>query len=328
MKKIVLLLVLLFLLPLDLSGKTHFLKIRSSLHPDFSRIVLEGPDSLLKKAIVNQKAQSVLVSFPGSDFSVESEKVMVTHRKTDKDAIMFFPGSFSGFKVFNLKYPARLVIDIYIDRNSSDITSLVLPPGERKKRGGAISRTIIIDPGHGGYESGLVTADHREKNVVMDIAKKLHTLINRGSSISSLTRGSDRYMSQSERVSFANSKGADIFISLHVGNHSGTVIYVPVMTELASDNVKPYLYNKGQEEYLDETVTLLNAIKEAIITDFGDDAVSVRPYPYSFISKIESAALMIEFPSFEDANYIEEFKTEMAGTLYKGLYIYEEIQTE
>ncbi len=328
MKKIVLLLVFLFLLPPDLSGKTQFLKIRSSLHPDFSRIVLEGPDSLLKKAIVNQKAQSVIVGFPGSDFSVESEKVTVTYRKTDDNTIMFFPGSFRGLKVFKLKYPARLVIDIYIERDSSDISSLVLPRGERKKRGGAISRTIIIDPGHGGYESGLVRDDRREKNVVMDIAKKLHTLINRGSSISSLTRGSDRYMSQTERVSFANSKGADIFISLHVGNHSGTVIYLPVMTEQASDNVKPYLYNKGQEEYLDETVTLLNAIKEAIITDFGDDAVSVRPYPYSFISKIESAALMIELPSFEDADYIEEFKTEMAGTLYKGLYIYEEIQTE
>jgi N-acetylmuramoyl-L-alanine amidase len=135
-------------------------------------------------------------------------------------------------------------------------------------------------------------------------------------------------MSQSERVSFANSKGADIFISLHVGNHSGTVLYVPVMTEQASDSVKPYLYNKGQEEYLNETVTLLNAMKEAIITDFGNDAVSVRPYPYSFISKIEAAALMIELPSFEDADYIEEFKTEMAGTLYKGLYIYDEIKTK
>ena len=227
-----------------------------------------------------------------------------------------------------MKYPARLVIDVQKDRDSSDISSLVLPPGEIKKRGGSISRTIIIDPGHGGYESGIVRDDQREKNVVMDIAKKLHTLINRGSSISSLTRGSDRYMSQSERVGFANSKDADIFISLHVGNHSGTVIYVPVMTEQAYDNIKPYLYNKGQEEYLNETVTLLNAIKEAIITDFGDDAVSVQPYPYSFISKIESAALMIELPSFEDAHYIEEFKTEMAGTLYKGLYIYEEIQTK
>jgi N-acetylmuramoyl-L-alanine amidase len=318
----------LFLLPLDLSGKTNILKIRSSLHPDFSRIVLEGPDSLLKKAIVNQKEQSVLVSFPDSDFSVESEKAVVTYRKTDRNTVVFFPGSFRGLKVFILQYPARLVIDVFKDRDSSDMSSLSSSPGERKKRGTARSQTVIIDPGHGGYESGLVRDDYREKNIVMDIAKKLHAIINRGSSISSLTRGSDRYMSQSERVSFANSKGADIFISLHVGNHSGTVLYVPVMTEQASDSVKPYLYNKGQEEYLNETVTLLNAMKEAIITDFGNDAVSVRPYPYSFISKIEAAALMIELPSFEDADYIEEFKTEMAGTLYKGLYIYDEIKTK
>jgi hypothetical protein len=77
---------------------------------------------------------------------------------------------------------------------------------------------------------------------------------------------------------------------------------------------------------MNETISLLNAMKEALIADFGDGMVSVRPLPYSILSKVEAAALIIELPSFEDAYYIEELRTEIANTLYKGLYFYEEIK--
>lgn len=328
MKKIVFLLLLIFILPSDSSGLTSYLKMRSSHHPGFLRVVMEGPDKLIKKAIVNQKSQSVIITFPDSDFSIHAEKVVMTYRKTGSDAVMLFPGSFRGLKVFTLKYPSRLVVDIYKDRDSSDMIVPDLPLKDRKRRDPYKTRTVIIDPGHGGYESGLVKDKYREKNIALDIAKKLNVLVNRSSSESFLTRGSDRHMDQGERVAFADSKAADIFISLHVGNHSGIVIYVPVVTERYSETEQSYLYRRGQSAYFNETVTLLNAMKEAITADFGSDMVTVRPYHFSFISKVEAAALMIELPSFEDADYIEEFRKEMAGTLYKGLYIYEEIKTK
>lgn len=72
---------------------------------------------------------------------------------------------------------------------------------------------------------------------------------------------------------------------------------------------------------------LLDAMKRAIESDFGDDMISVKPLPYSILSKIEAAALMIELPSFEDAYYVEDLRAEMANTIYKGLYLYEESTT-
>ena len=78
---------------------TDFLKMRSNHHSGFLRIVLEGPEDLISKAIVNQKEQSVMVAFPDSDFSIEEEKAVLAYRKTDKDTVMFFPGSFRGLKV-------------------------------------------------------------------------------------------------------------------------------------------------------------------------------------------------------------------------------------
>ena len=80
----------------------------------------------------------------------------------------------------------------------------------------------------------------------------------------------------------------------------------------------------GQEEYLKMTVLLLNAIKEAAASNLGSEAVTVKPLPYSIISKIGAAALIIELPSFEYANYTEEFKAAIANALNKGLYLYEE----
>jgi hypothetical protein len=239
---------------------------------------------------------------------------------------MFYPGEFRGLKVFTLKHPTRLVMDVYMKEERAQRPSVIPAPEEKEKVYSVKVRTVVIDPGHGGYEYGLVKDKYIEKNVVLDIAQKLNILINRGSSVSFLTRGSDRLLTLNEKIEIIKQKEADIFISLHIGNHSNIVMYVPMITEQVPDDIKPYLDNRGQENYMDETISMLNAMKEALIADFGEGMVSVRPLPYSILSKVEAAALIIELPSFEDAFYIEELRTEIANTLYKGLYFYEEIK--
>jgi N-acetylmuramoyl-L-alanine amidase len=241
---------------------------------------------------------------------------------------MFYPGEFRGLKVFRLKHPDRLIIDVYM-LATRDISPPEEPAAEMEKRPEERKvRTVIIDPGHGGYESGIVKDSFIEKHIVLDIAKKLSALLERGHAKSALTRGSDRFLTQKDRTGFANSTLMDLFVSIHIGTHADTVIYVPVQTDRYSDIVRPHLDNRGQEEYLRETVMFLNAMKEAFITSFGEGSVSVRPLPYSMLSNIESAALIVELPSFEDADYVEELRIEMARTLYRGIYIYDEIKAK
>jgi N-acetylmuramoyl-L-alanine amidase len=238
---------------------------------------------------------------------------------------MFSPGAFRGLKVFILKRPTRLVLDVYM-KDAQRREPYDRPKKRETAKGLNRIETLVIDPGHGGFETGIVKEREKEKNTVLDIAKKLQALVNTGSSKGDLTRGSDHYMAMSERIKFTNSKATNVFLSIHVGHHSGIVIYTPVITDHVSGIVKPYLYNRGQADYAKDTATLLRAVNEALISHFGDDTVSIRPIPYSMLSRIEAAALMIEFPSFEDAYYIEEFNSEIAQALYKGLYIYEEIK--
>ena len=328
MKKMVVLSIILFFLPQMSIAEKYYLKLRTSYNPGYLRIVIEGAEEIITMAIVNQKGQDIVVSFPGTDFTLRGENAKINYRKTDKGTVAFSPGDFSGLKVLNLKNPSRLVIDIHQnfkkDEKQKDgaSNSAISPVSAGLKP--APTKTLVIDPGHGGFESGIVKDANTEKNIVLDISRKLIALAKEGAFNSTLTRGGDLYMSMSERIKYSNNKNTDIFISLHIGNHKDIVIYIPVITEHASDAVKPYLNNKGQEEYLKKTVLLLNAIKEAAASNLGSEAVTVKPLPYSIISKIGAAALIIELPSFEYANYTEEFKAAIANALNKGLYLYEE----
>jgi N-acetylmuramoyl-L-alanine amidase len=341
MKKYVLLLVFILFMPLVSSGDETFLKLRASKHTDFLRIVLEGNKSIIDNGKVYQAGEDILVKFPGMPFSIKKEKIEVGFAKKDEDSIMFYPGAFRGLKVFTLDHPDRLVIDIYQKGSRRPARSHASPPlrdhkapsvpypsqpaGKKKKTFPDIS-TVIIDPGHGGYDNGLVKGGYREKKVVLDISRKLNSLLNRGSFKGFLTRGSDRFMTQQERAEVANARGPEIFVSIHIGGSKNIVIYVPVITEDVSDIVRPHLHNKGQEEHIQKTMTLLNAMREAISAEFGEDMVSVQPLPYSILSKTESASLLIELPSFDSTDYAKKTRMKLASTLYKGFYIYEEIK--
>jgi N-acetylmuramoyl-L-alanine amidase len=81
-------------------------------------------------------------------------------------------------------------------------------------------RTIVIDPGHGGEDPG--TSGHlgtREKDITLDIAKRLQQRLNRYSGYQILlTRSEDAIVSLEARIEFANTHNADLFVSIHVNN--------------------------------------------------------------------------------------------------------------
>lgn len=313
-----------FLLPLLLSAEMAPLKLRASSHTGFVRIVLEGPEAVIVKGAVSHKGRDLFVYFPDVSFSIQAEGAAIAYSKTSKDTVRISPEEFSGIKVFTLKDPSRLVIDAYTKEEKGVAPPPASPQNVEGAKTLAAIKTVVIDPGHGGYESGITKEGDKEKTSVLDIAQKLGKLINSGGAGSYLTRSSDRFMPLSERVSFAKGKTPDVFISLHIGRHKDIVIYTPVVIDTPSDIVRPYLANKGQAGYTEQTQALLKAMREALTSSFGEDTVSVKPAPYTIISEIEAAALIIELPSFEDAYYTEENNSKMANILYNGLYIYEE----
>jgi N-acetylmuramoyl-L-alanine amidase len=76
----------------------------------------------------------------------------------------------------------------------------------------------VIDPGHGGHDTGTIGAGGlREKDLVLDVARRLRAYIKRDFPNVEviLTRDSDRFVALEERTAIANSRRADLFISIH-----------------------------------------------------------------------------------------------------------------
>ena len=78
-------------------------------------------------------------------------------------------------------------------------------------------RVIVIDPGHGGDDSGAVgPGGTEEKDITLSLAKKLAARLEKMLSCKVLlTRTTDVFVPLDERTAFANKNKADIFISIH-----------------------------------------------------------------------------------------------------------------
>lgn len=83
---------------------------------------------------------------------------------------------------------------------------------------------IFLDAGHGGSDSGAVGNGLREKDLTLDIAKRIRKYLNdnyTGYAIK-LSRTSDVYLSLSQRTNMANAWKADLFVSIHINAGGGT----------------------------------------------------------------------------------------------------------
>jgi tetratricopeptide (TPR) repeat protein len=88
------------------------LVLRSNNHDGFTRIVMEGPESLLAAGQVNRTEKEVIVRFAGSDFVAQKGKINIPYQKNN-DALIFEMKDIGDMKVFSLRGPGRLVIDVY-----------------------------------------------------------------------------------------------------------------------------------------------------------------------------------------------------------------------
>ena len=102
-------------------------------------------------------------------------------------------------------------------------------------------KTIVIDPGHGGTDSGAIGInDILEKDVVLNVAKEViglnKTIFDERFTIY-LTRYTDTLISLKDRSQLAKAHKADVFVSLHCNASSRT-----------SQGIEVYVHNSEDEE--------------------------------------------------------------------------------
>ena len=98
-------------------------------------------------------------------------------------------------------------------------------PGSNRKG----TYTIVVDPGHGGHDSGAVGNGYREKDLALQVGLKLGKELGKDYNVI-MTRTTDIFKTLQERPEIGNVRSADLFVSVHLnsgGNSSasGTEVY-------------------------------------------------------------------------------------------------------
>ena len=90
---------------------------------------------------------------------------------------------------------------------------------------GSRSKTVIIDPGHGGRDTGAVWGGVRESDLNLKTAFKLEYYLKRAGYKVVMTRRSDRYVSLGSRAAIANRYRNAVFVSIHYNATRETYVH-------------------------------------------------------------------------------------------------------
>lgn len=186
--------------------------------------------------------------------------------------------------------------------------------------------TVVIDAGHGGMDGGAVgTTGVLEKNLNLEVAKKLEKLVTDGGGKALMTRGEDvslhtesdttvREQKRSDlnfRRSFASDSGADAFISIHMNKF-----------EQSQYRGAQIFYSKD-----DNSKRLAELIRKQVvpISEKSEGRECKAAYDTMFIlqeNKIPSVIVECGFlsnPEEEALLMSEDYQQQMAEAVYRGL---------
>ena len=177
--------------------------IELSTPVEFSSKRISNPDRLYFDLKNSRISKEINTTLPVGDGILKT--VRAGQFSKDTVRVVLDLEEIKDFKAFIIGDPAKLIIDVYGRKpvKTQDAASNVT--------------TIVLDPGHGGHDPGAVGLKGLyEKDVVLDIALKLKKIISKRKDIRVfLTRETDVFIRLEDRTAFANSKHADLFVSIH-----------------------------------------------------------------------------------------------------------------
>ena len=238
----------------DISKKTTIITgLRFWSNPEYTRIVIDASKEssftykFLKKDFSLKKPQRLYIDFHKtklgrnvSKHTTINDELLIQARAGQHSPnlvrIVVDIKSFSHYKIFPLQDPFRLVLDVWAEKtgkqqsikthktplkptvSSHKTTKIPSSSSNLAKQFALGVKTIVIDPGHGGKDSGALgyLKNVQEKDIVLKLSRKLAQKIrNRLKCNVILTRTKDNYLTLEERTAIANTKKADLFISIH-----------------------------------------------------------------------------------------------------------------
>ncbi|SFV51601.1 N-acetylmuramoyl-L-alanine amidase [hydrothermal vent metagenome] len=91
-------------------------------------------------------------------------------------------------------------------------------PAKRKRTNTHKHELIVIDAGHGGHDTGAIGGGKREKDLVLQIAKRVEKELKKRGYPVYMTRRNDRFLKLPQRTKIADKKKAVAFVSIHANS--------------------------------------------------------------------------------------------------------------
>jgi N-acetylmuramoyl-L-alanine amidase len=226
--------------------------VRVRSYPSFTRIVVETSAAVTHRIESSgpREARVRLIGLGSGAHSQEISDGLIAEVRVDRsgtDGVLrvVYEGTAGIIRAITLADPPRIVLDIARPVDS----------GQRESREQlAPLKTIVLDAGHGGHDSGATgPTGLMEKDLVLDVTRRVAKLVEARLGLKVLlTRDADNFVTLRDRTSYANRQHADLFVSIHANAHR----------EAAADGVETYFLSS---EATDSTARQVAALENGVV---------------------------------------------------------------
>jgi len=215
-------------------------------------------------------------------------------------------------------------------------------------------RRVVLDAGHGGTDPGASSISNvSEKEITLDIEKRLGALLRKNGFEVIATRNDDRLIPLRERARLANGSASDIFVSIHVNsiphpnNHGVETYYLgatndPTLTKLAAAenltsgyalaDLRKLLDRVYADVRRDESHRLADAVQHQLFSglrgvDPGLENWGVKRAPFIVLVATEMPAILAEVGCLSNEREAEmlrsgTYREQIAQALFHGINAY------
>jgi N-acetylmuramoyl-L-alanine amidase len=200
---------------------------------------------------------------------------------------------------------------------------------------------VVLDPGHGGQDSGAMCGGLLEKDLTLDVARRIDRLLDSEGIATLMTRLGDTYVSLADRAAFANRIRNCIFVSIHF-NEDNKPVASGVETYYASHQIAtgssvaswlPFLWRPLSESPNPESQRLAGFIQEALVARTRAIDRGTQLGQFFVIANVTSPAVLIEggfLTNKEDISKLasEDYRDQIAAAVADGILHYRDATSQ
>ena len=194
---------------------------------------------------------------------------------------------------------------------------------------------VVLDPGHGGEDSGAMCGGVMEKDLTLDIARRVDRLLDSEGVATLMTRVGDSYVSLADRAAFGNRATGSIFISIHF-NEDNKPVATGVETYYAAHQINsgstfgswlPFFSRTPSNSPRPESQSLAGFIQQALVARTRSIDRGTQAKQFFVIANVTSPAVLIEGGFITNKDELlklasEDYRDQLAAAVADGVLRY------